>query len=31
MKKEMLEIEDNCILVSRDTQEIILNCYEEDK
>ena len=31
MKKEMVEIEDNCILVNRDTQEIILNYYEEDK
>lgn len=30
LKREIIEVEDNCILVSRDTQEMILNYLGED-
>ena len=31
IKKEVIEVEDNCILVNRDTQEMILKYYKENK
>ena len=30
IKKEIIEVEDNCILVNRDTQEMILKYYKEE-
>lgn len=30
IKQEILEVEDNCILVSRDTQEMILNYNKKE-
>lgn len=30
LKREIIEVEDNCILVSRDTQEMILNYLGEN-
>ena len=30
IKKEIIDVEDNCILVNRDTQELILKYYKEE-